>query len=225
MAGLPGIVTSTSYTPPETMTFPDWEKTLALIRNISNQHMWWLGDAINWGSARWGEKYSQALEATDYDYDTLAKAAFVAKKFPPLRRRNGLSFNHHRELAGMDEVDQDMWLDRCEGGTLSVHGLRDARRSNAKAALAKGGDDASHIPTEAMRIFRLMPKEAMTVFVQALDDPSGSAWMQHVALPDGRSADVTVSVQITGKSSADGDQPQEDDQLQDGIIPGPMVTT
>ena len=58
---LPGVLSATSYIPPDTMTFEEWAQKLGLIRNISSIHMWWLGDIINWGSHRWGEKYSQAL--------------------------------------------------------------------------------------------------------------------------------------------------------------------
>jgi len=198
MTALPGVMTSTSYLPPETMTYEEWTTKLGLIRDISAQHMWWLGDALNWGSHRWGEKYSQALAATDYDYDTLARAAYVCRRIPAERRRRDLSFNHHREVAGMEEPDQERWLDRCEQETLSVHGLRAARRQKVQAPSPKDEDDVSLVPVEILRIFRLMPAEALAIFKRALDDPTGSTYMDTVALPDGRTAGITLSVTISG---------------------------
>ena len=31
----------------------------------------WIGDWLNYGERKWGEKYKEALEKTGYDYQTL----------------------------------------------------------------------------------------------------------------------------------------------------------
>ena len=56
----------------------------------------------------------------------------------------------------------------------------------------------SLVPVEMLRIFRLMPAEALAIFKRALDDPTGSTYMDTVALPDGRTAGITLSVTISG---------------------------
>jgi len=60
--------------------------------------------------------YSQALEATEYEYGTLANNKFLASKFEFSRRRENLSHAHHAEVASLEpeeasnkplQVDQD----------------------------------------------------------------------------------------------------------------------
>jgi len=48
--------------------------------------MWWVGDWLNYGEARYGEMYSQAIEITGYASQTLADAKWVASRIEPSRR-------------------------------------------------------------------------------------------------------------------------------------------
>jgi hypothetical protein len=67
--------------------------------------------------------------------------AYVSGRFDVARRRPGLSFSHHAELAGLGPEDQELWLDRIQASGLSVRALRlelrKARRRSA-ARLAAG---------------------------------------------------------------------------------------
>jgi hypothetical protein len=78
---------------------------------------------------------------TGYDAQSLMNMAYVASRFEPDRRRPGLSFSHHAELAGLPPEDQELWLDRAEAGGLSVRALRIElrkvrRRASERMALA-----------------------------------------------------------------------------------------
>jgi hypothetical protein len=79
---------------------------------------------------------------TGYDVQSLMNMSYVASRFDASRRRPGLSFSHHAELAALPPEDQELWLDRAEVGGLSVRALRaelrQARqRSAARAAMAR----------------------------------------------------------------------------------------
>ena len=68
--------------------------------------MFWIGDWLNYGEkANYGDKYTQALEVTKYDYQTLRDAAWVSGRIQLSDRSDNLSWTHHRAVAalGTDE--------------------------------------------------------------------------------------------------------------------------
>lgn len=98
----------------DVMAFDDWAgigSTLYMIREGLN---WSLGDWINYGEARYGEKYSQMVDETGRSADTLMNIAWVASSIPIEDRRETLSWSHHAEVAGMDAKLRNRWLDQAE---------------------------------------------------------------------------------------------------------------
>lgn len=191
--GLPGQITPVSYQPPETMTYDEWKSKLRLVRNIEGSVMWWIGDMINWGQSKWGEKYSDAMEATDYDYHTLARASLVARRFPPHRRNQALSFSHHRELADLPEDQQDEWLQKAQEQNWSVVTLREERR-------ATPGDDPNPAPgvvpqQNVLRAFRNLSKEARLCFERVLQGDTGN-WEDEVSCDEG-TVKISLKVEVT----------------------------
>jgi hypothetical protein len=77
---------------------------------------WWLGDGWAYGEARYGERKA-IVEAEDWEgpaYQTCREAAVVSSAFPELfRRRNNLSFSHHKEVAALPPDEADALLDWC----------------------------------------------------------------------------------------------------------------
>jgi hypothetical protein len=72
---------------------------------------WWA-----FGEKRWGERKA-IVEAEDWDgpsFQAAADAASVCRKFETSRRREVLSFNHHREVAALPPDEADALLDSCE---------------------------------------------------------------------------------------------------------------
>jgi N6-adenosine-specific RNA methylase IME4 len=130
---LPGTVTETALALPATLSFEEWERTGLLLGRISRACQWWIGDWLNYGERRYGEKYAQALDATGLDYSTLTGMAWVAKSVETCRRRQTLPWSHHAEVAALDPAEQDEWLARAEAERLSVHNLRRALREPAAA--------------------------------------------------------------------------------------------
>jgi hypothetical protein len=91
---------------------------------LSEASGWWLGDWIVYGEQRYPDRYKEALEGTSLEYQTLRNYAWVARRFPPTRRREKLSLQHHAEVAALPEAEQDEWLDRAEKFRWSRNQLR-----------------------------------------------------------------------------------------------------
>jgi len=70
-----------------------------------------IGDWINYGETKWGDRYTDAMRITGLDYNTLAMYARVAKAIQFSTRVLNLSFEHHRKVAQLKEPeDQVKWL-------------------------------------------------------------------------------------------------------------------
>ena len=117
-------LTPNSLVIPENLTFDEWEQVGQTLRKIDGARLWWFGDWCNHGERKYGEKYTQAIEASDYEKQTLKNAAWISGKIESSRRRDNLSWSIHSEVAGLDLKDQDKWLDRAEEEGLTRSELR-----------------------------------------------------------------------------------------------------
>lgn len=127
-------VTDTSLTIKPSVSYEDWLSIGDRLGQIGRAHQWWIGDWILHGERKWGEKYTEALDRTGLEYDTLRAIQWVAGRVETVRRRTDLSFSHHREIAALDPVEQDAWLNESEARDLSVHDLRRELRGRRELA-------------------------------------------------------------------------------------------
>ena len=126
-------LTPVGWTPELPMDLRRWityGKRFARLGSASN---WWIGDWIRYGNAHYGEKYGAASKTTGYDRQTLMNMAYVSSRFNTQRRREGVSWSHHAELAALPEEQQDAWLDLTEREHLSVRSLREEVRRGRSA--------------------------------------------------------------------------------------------
>jgi len=129
--GIRGAVwTSTSLKLPSGLDFESYEHVLWALGKVRDTSAWALGDAVNFGEARYGERYAHPIEASGRAKKTLINFASVARKIPQ-RRRASLSWSVHAEVASLPPKKRDRWLDRLEQHPLTVEELR--------GALGKGG--------------------------------------------------------------------------------------
>ena len=118
----------------------EWKKLGATIGAVSSSSGWWIGDWINYGENRFGEKYTQALDVTQLSVDRLRVCAWVANRYRRERRRQSLSFEVHRELAYLkDEATQDKILDIAEQESWSSTDVREWKRNER-------GEGNNHTP-------------------------------------------------------------------------------
>jgi hypothetical protein len=123
---LPGFVTETSLSLPENLTIEEWVDVGHKLETITKATQWWWGDYLKYGERKWGESYSQALDASGLKIQTLYNAAWVSGTFDASRRRENLTFGHHDAVATkkLKPEEQDKLLDVAASTNLSVKELR-----------------------------------------------------------------------------------------------------
>jgi N6-adenosine-specific RNA methylase IME4 len=121
---LPGRVSTTALSLPDDLSYEDWERVGETLGRIGRAHQWWLGDWLNFGEAAYGEKYTQAINETGYEYGPLRNIAWTSSSVEVSRRRDTLSFSHHAEVAPLTPREQSGWLDKAEKFGWSVAELR-----------------------------------------------------------------------------------------------------
>lgn len=129
----PALITPTAWRSQDELALEDWLVHGRRLGSIGRGVAWWIGDWLRYGNARYGERYSRATRVTGYDSQSLMNMVYVASRFGPTRRREGLSWSHHAELAALPEDDQDRWLDLAEAERFSVRSLREELRSARRA--------------------------------------------------------------------------------------------
>lgn len=117
-------VTPTRLEIEKDVTFEQWNDIFNQLRSIEGAVQWWVGDCINHGEKTFGDKYSQALESTDYALSSLQQYAWVSSSVKPSIRSDKLSFCHHLEVAKLPPNEQGRWLNLAEDNSLSVRSLR-----------------------------------------------------------------------------------------------------
>jgi hypothetical protein len=76
----------------ESLRILDW--TMAMHDHVG----FLIGDVINFGHAKWGDKYKAALKQTGLALSTLKTYAKVSARIPIEQRKATLSYTHHREI-------------------------------------------------------------------------------------------------------------------------------
>ncbi len=109
----------------------DWKTLGGQLRLAEGAIQWWIGDWLNYGEKTYGEKYTEALENTDYGYQSLRNMKYVAASIELSRRKDNLSWYHHAEVAALPPAEQDRLLAWAEKVKASVREVR-TRTRNAK---------------------------------------------------------------------------------------------
>jgi len=105
-------------------SFEQWEECGKFIKKAEGSVKFWVGDWLNYGEQKYGEMYTQALDATDYEYGTLKNDKWIASKVEKSRRRDNLSYGHHQEVAQLEPKEQEKMLKIAEKDELSIQELR-----------------------------------------------------------------------------------------------------
>jgi len=116
-------------------TYDEWQGAGLFLSQALGAVHWWIGDWLNYGEARYGEMYAQALDDTRFDYGTLANDKWVAGRIESSRRHENLSFSHHQAVAKLETGEQDEWLAWAEG--------QQATRAELRKAISNGDDPAT----------------------------------------------------------------------------------
>lgn len=111
---------------PENMPFDEWQSLGATLQAMGRNWQWWVGDWLNYGESRYGEKYSQAIELFPVELGTLQNCSYVAGRVETSLRSEVLSWSHHKNVAKLEPKEQKRWLKKAEKEGLTVHELSQA---------------------------------------------------------------------------------------------------
>lgn len=113
---------------PKEMEYAEWQEIGQHLQLMSKAMPWWVGDWLNFGEAKYGETYTQAIALTGEKYQTLLNWKSVAKRVPLDVRHPCLSWSAHAEVASLPSEQQAEWLDRVEANSWTREELRKAMR-------------------------------------------------------------------------------------------------
>ena len=105
---------------PEGTSFAEWAELGRTLQQMEKSVMWWIGDWLRFGERKYGETYTQALEATGYSKASLQDAKWVACVYETSERSEGLSWCHHRDAASLPPADRAEILARAAAEGLST---------------------------------------------------------------------------------------------------------
>ncbi len=153
---LRGEVTSVSLALPSDLSFDEWSDYGGRLARVAEGVMWWLGDWWRFGDQRYGERAAQALDPNiPYAFQTLMDAGWVSSRIEASRRREVLSFSHHKEVAALDPADQDDLLDLAEKEAWTRDDLRQAvRRLKTAKRIGKAAGEAADL--SASGVFQVL---------------------------------------------------------------------
>ena len=93
------------------MTFDEWNDLGKKITPIGKSIGFIIGDWINDGEGRYGEKYDEAIASTGLAVQTLRNYAWVARRVEMSVRTDNLDFTHHQVVAKLkSNEEKDHWL-------------------------------------------------------------------------------------------------------------------
>jgi hypothetical protein len=136
-------ISKVAWVPPADLGQAEWLSTGRRLGAIGRCSQWWIGDWIRYGTARWGEKYTEAARVTGYDVASLRNMAWVASQFDLSLRSDKLSWSHHVLLAPLERDEQARWIERAAEERLSVADLRlelRTRGNGGRKGQAAAGD-------------------------------------------------------------------------------------
>lgn len=119
-----GETTETSWSPPANLTWDQWESIGNTLQVVNGAVNWWIGDWLNVGEAKWGDTYTQAVNATDASIESLKKYKSVSERVPKEIRTSKLSWTHHFYVAYLPTEERGPLLAMAEELELSSRELK-----------------------------------------------------------------------------------------------------
>ena len=105
------------------MTFEEWESIGVTLSQIDKSMSWWIGDWLNYGEGKFGDKVWQVADRLGLTYEHLANVKSVTKKISC--RHEKLSFTHHQEVASLPPEQQEEVLNKAEEEKLNIRETRE----------------------------------------------------------------------------------------------------
>ena len=122
---------------PESTSFTEWSELGRTLQQMEKSVMWWIGDWLRFGERKYGETYTEAVEATGYADGTLRDAKWVANAFEVSERTDNLSWTHHREVASLPKQERAEVLALAAAEGLSTRDVKSIAKQEKNRVGAK----------------------------------------------------------------------------------------
>lgn len=86
------------------------EALAAFFGQLNNSSRWWIADLLLYVEMRYGEYVGHVANFTKLAPQTIENIISIGKRVPPSRRREGVTFSIHAEVASLPPNDQRHWL-------------------------------------------------------------------------------------------------------------------
>jgi Domain of unknown function (DUF4326) len=109
-------LTETALELPEKLTFEQWKEIGRGLGRMERSTQWWIGDWWVFEKFEDGER-KEVVNSEAWDgpsFQACMDNGSVCRKFDTSRRREVLSFEHHREVLSLPIDEADRLLDWCE---------------------------------------------------------------------------------------------------------------
>ena len=132
----------TGWSPTGELTFDQWSEIGVFLLDLRDASQWALGDWLNFGEAKWGEKYAQALNEKRASYQTLRNVSSVCRAYAPSERVADVSFSHHALVSG--------WETDTRADALIMFAEKDFNRDEARAWKEEQQGDVDRVLSRAV---------------------------------------------------------------------------
>jgi len=108
------------------MDFDSWRTEVNRLATVESASGWWIGDALNYGEADYGEKYSAAIDESQAK--TWQNYASVCMRYPQETRVYELERTYYRDVAYEDEPRRSELLQAAVDFKLSTRDFNKLKR-------------------------------------------------------------------------------------------------
>ncbi len=139
LAPLPGLLDSGALTltglrlDDADMPFERYEAIGRFLGALGDASKWAIGDWLLFGEKVYGESYAQAAAATGRSEGSLLDYLRVAMRVARRRRRDDLTWQHHRLIAALEPTQQRRWLERAARNGWSTRELREQVSADSRS--------------------------------------------------------------------------------------------
>jgi hypothetical protein len=110
-------------------SYERWDDYGLVLWGLGQAATWAVGDWIEYGEARYGEKYAAAQALTLRAPEALMKLSYVSRRFPISRRRKAVGWSLHADVAALPPDEADALLEAVEREGLTRVELRERLRA------------------------------------------------------------------------------------------------
>lgn len=231
---------------PKGQSFEEWTETGRQLASANKVLHWWIGDWWAAGSHRYGARAQVAAQGLfGLEFGSLMNLASVCRAFTTSRRREGLSFKHHTEVASLRPEQADRLLSRAEAEGWSTRDLRaevlllresyTPRWFEAKPPTRFDREEAKEAVfnrlSQAAEIGDICPTADELQEVAGVESVSTTVALMHVLEREGRivvdrfQKSRTVTIVATGQKTAEPSNQAPHWRDLPGKIPAPAAQT